>query len=232
MEKNMRITSINTNKMNTNSISTNTNYAAKYHSQPTSDTVNFKGSAVVKELPAEFMAFLERHNDIFKGLTFNRDGKHFVSEYLPYNDAFGISASINSLYDTGMDKILKQAQATASGVKRFLEEALTHRTITFPFDIAHDATNPSKIVIAPPMRKVILEDPFWINDANGRFPLTPLNPINSKLDQYILKTGLGGNEIVLVDGQRYFVEPVKEYVANVPVLNGIRYQKLGTVHKG
>lgn len=240
---NLRVIPSFNHKINSTTPQNNANHSVKFHSQPMADTVSFKAKAaniakwnirdncfVVKRPSDEVINdFFARHN--IRGIkpcparSFYTDACYYLATN---RNAEAICRKYLKSYQAGLNAIVKKAEPTPVGVKTFLREALTFRTKTFPFDVSHSDTYTLSVRIP---KNVLFHDPFFRGMDLGVLPKTELIRLNPEFDRYILQYGLGGSEISLPDGDRFFVRLMQQGVPldddnDIYVVNGIAYEKL------
>lgn len=245
----MLLTNVNFNsKTNQKAAFKSLKTAEKQNSQIiSSETVNFKGAEkmkvinlpkprrssfqvitlpVLKSVPDELKTFLTKHQNIFEGLTFEKEGETFAAKA---NNPWQAEIVHEKYYDAvnaALTDAAQKAKPTPTGVKVFLAHLLTLRTKIFPFDLQHIE---GKIQLMGHPR----HSSFFLDPANER---EFLNEINPKLDDYLLEHGLGDStKISLPNGKNYQVwlktEKAEAAIDGKPfkpeakILKGIMYQE-------
>lgn len=175
-------------------------------------------------LPKKLTDLLARQKKFLFGLTFEaqEDGR-FVSQVVtPWKTTPAVDG-YNNAFDNAVITAAQQATPNAQGVKQFMEDALTLRTIDFPYTIEAQG---DRVILSEPCK----EGQFFYDVKNPEFKLDKLNP---KLNAYLETNGLGGlEEIQLANGRRFQIHMVLDIAGNPFADNvktkfsGIGYQEI------
>ena len=213
----LSVSSINFNqKFNQKPVAnTQQNPSSKLHSQPMKDTVSFSGASGINAKETE--AFLAKYSDIFGDLKFHKEYSHFFSEERSLEEVGRIVGAYTTQMNTSLINIIKTAEATKEGVKRFIEQLLEHR-IKYPFLVGDYTT---QIGIAKHPDVLAGQVDMFSNGARV------IRDNNCRLLEYIFDNGLGGNSISY-KGSNYFVKPILAGRENSQLI-GIGYNKLNPI---
>lgn len=185
-----------------------------------------------KALPQKFINLNKRLNNMFRWVNFTEqaDGKLVSQEFLLGNDA--IIDRYNTAFNIAYLKSVQKATPDAIGVKQMLEEALTTRTIDFPYEIDSEG---NRIILS----EIDREGHFFPYIEGQEVTLDKLNP---ELHEHLTTNGLSGlNVVKLADGSKYKVRTIEREVEieageDIPnpfakkmtakFFNGIHYKKM------
>lgn len=162
------------------------------HSQPMKDLVSFGSSK-----PNGINAFLTQYRSIFENIKFHKDGDYYFSKEIGFAESKKIAGAYIEKMNQTLIGIIEDAEPTKSGVKSFVKKLLSHRK-EYPFSV-----EPFNDQICIEKHSSVLAGQPDLSYSGSQI----ISEYNPKLADYIVKNGLGGNDIEH-EGGHYLVNPV------------------------